>query len=43
MADDAEYVAEHGEDDHQVEPFGPQPDAPSSRLSTIDEEPSDLT
>ena len=42
VADDVEYVAERGEDNHRVETLGPQPDGPSSRLSTIDEEPSDL-
>ena len=43
MADDTEYIAERGEDERRAETLGPQPDGPSSRLSTIDEEPRDLT
>ena len=43
IADDVEYVADRGDIDQPSEATGPQPDGPSSRLSTVDEEPSDLT
>jgi hypothetical protein len=43
MTDDVEYIAECSNGGHELSRPEPQPDEPASRLSTIDEEPSDLT